>query len=1418
MSGSIKLHKQSSGRKSKSHKKGDKSNQSIDQTIINRNLPVVTSSCAPIAISQSNFGSSLISSSTYTITSSGNYYLRCNVKFNWTDPTNSGVIKSAIVIATSNVTLDLSTYMLSENGNGIAIGIQINPGVSNVTIKNGTIRSFKGLGIQVKGANTIYLNNLSILNNGTTVYDYLHGKSIWAGGVQLANCSNIYMTKCVVNGNSDTGLTGGGVSNLQIEDCSFDNNTAPQGACRGILFVVAKPGNPALPIVLPDFSNDCKGIFIKNSTSNGNAGRDCGFGILAINFGGGGVFSDILVEDCVFSGITNNGTVPVAPGDPAILKGILIEGLPDGSSTSNITIRNCKVFDLITQRSVATPITSTTTSQITLPSSTISVASTAGFTPAPPGKSALYLQSSNGPQTIFYSGISGNQFTGCVGGTGVVLQDTVVTLNTTTTVVSGIDLNGCSNAVIDNCTVESIGGNCLKAIGYNIASSGNNIIIKNCHASNIKSTNTSAPTTIIAAGFALANPNTNVGDAFPNAPSSGIIVDKCTASNVGLSCSSLVLPPIGTSGGNGPYKVAAGVLVNGVSGPMIKNCKFTNDSIGILIYDYNPSLQTTSGVIELNEFTNITIQDIYNCTDIEFNNESCQNEMNICFPGDDKPMIPDYIVLGGGCAGLTVAKELSDGNNKRVLVLELGNDNTNNPLVTAPFIPSPYRGDDEVELNAFNVIFDPSISSYNGAPQGAGDGLNLYPLWTANGLGGSNQHYLLDAVRGTQRLFDNLPSQIIPPVNKSTYSWVDAGGPAWNYSTIDSITTSLENFQIFNGSGAVPGQSENPSERGHTGPLRVTQLQPAPEPTTTTTSGGSLPQGTLSLASTTGFSTPGFVVVLTDSNGYQVVNFTGISGNDLTGCTDGSGSFSSGANVFLGPFTGNFMLGQLDGAFLTQASCSNAALDYVDGGAGCSQCPLVKDYNCNTSVADSQAQLNCVSLNQNFIRTDDFSFSRQGSQTVNLDPSIVSSDGLGNFYGVNGRKLVILTQCMALSAIKSNNKSASTGKYVAKGVKFLQGNSTKSVMGKNIICSMGAGYSPRFWQMSGLGPSDLLSNLGITSESTSPGVEQIGKGLHNQYGPIVQVKTSNPYFGNVAFPGQSFVQYNGNPRAFQCVIYSSGNLNPGYFGDVPADPSYNYIDFAGFVCNNRSRGGYSNTLSKTFRSQLDFSWGMFTDAPANQFTATISGNTLTIITPPPFPLLVGQAIIGTGVSQGTIITSVPSEPTPGVASTYNFVPGVYTLNIPSTITVPTVMQLNTIKVNSGLSDPNSDISIICAFFDYIYNIIKNMRIIDPDNEYFIATPPNIEADIFSLTGMERWRKLALITPYYISVGAHEAGSIVMNNDPAKGAVDGNCRLHGTLNCFQADMSIFPIQNDGNPTLLLMPIAINAAHQIDAVAL
>jgi choline dehydrogenase-like flavoprotein len=60
---------------------------------------------------------------------------------------------------------------------------------------------------------------------------------------------------------------------------------------------------------------------------------------------------------------------------------------------------------------------------------------------------------------------------------------------------------------------------------------------------------------------------------------------------------------------------------------------------------------------------------------------------------------------------------------------------------------------------------------------------------------------------------------------------------------------------------------------------------------------------------------------------------------------------------------------------------------------------------------------------------------------------------------------------------------------------------------------------------------------------------------------------------------------------------------------------------------------------------------------------------------------------------------------------------------------------------------------------------------------------------------------------------HHMGTTRMHDDPAKGVVDVNCRVHGLGNLFIAGSSVFPTGGNANPTLTLTALAIRLADHL-----
>lgn len=63
----------------------------------------------------------------------------------------------------------------------------------------------------------------------------------------------------------------------------------------------------------------------------------------------------------------------------------------------------------------------------------------------------------------------------------------------------------------------------------------------------------------------------------------------------------------------------------------------------------------------------------------------------------------DYIIVGGGTAGLVVASRLSEDADVSVLVIEAGGDKTKDPFVVTPGLMGGLYGKDEYDWNFLSV-------------------------------------------------------------------------------------------------------------------------------------------------------------------------------------------------------------------------------------------------------------------------------------------------------------------------------------------------------------------------------------------------------------------------------------------------------------------------------------------------------------------------------------------------------------------------------------------------------------------------------------------------------------------------------------------------------------------------------------------
>lgn len=272
----------------------------------------------------------------FVITTPGVWFLSEDVNYN---PRGQN---PAITIAANNVTLNLDGHILSQmnkNVTGIA-GIVINPGLSNITLKNGTVRDFSALGIQAGALPpAAVLSEFSILdihalNNGNQEL----AASI-QGGIALINTQDVILENSTMNENVLVGLYVNVTTKFTMNNSHCDDNT------WGLKPIT----NPNVP-----FSNFAMGALFDNTVTATTTGpiefitmTNCTFNnnfsivqATGVELNAG---NNVFIDSCQFNGNTTTANSPQ----------VLMTQAPNGNSpfvyglqvilpSSNIKITNCQ--------------------------------------------------------------------------------------------------------------------------------------------------------------------------------------------------------------------------------------------------------------------------------------------------------------------------------------------------------------------------------------------------------------------------------------------------------------------------------------------------------------------------------------------------------------------------------------------------------------------------------------------------------------------------------------------------------------------------------------------------------------------------------------------------------------------------------------------------------------------------------------------------------------------------------------------------------------------------------------------------------------------------------------------------------------------------------------------------------------------
>lgn len=285
----------------------------------------------------------------------------------------------AIRIAASNVTLDLKERTLSQkNKNVLNIdGIDVDCGLSNITIKNGTVSDFSRAGIFVcpttapeidleacKAAvqifhfnsigkrslpidtpittpkstltapvQTIDISKIRALNNGlqNTLAAAVNGM----GGIVIFSAQDILVEHCNLQQNALSGLIAYDVIKFTMDNCHCDDNISS-------FFYDDTTFNYSAGLTIAPRTINASDIAIRNSTFNRNVSQGISSGIFIARMFGGGLSTNNVSMDTVQANDT--AAVMTSPTDTQNLS-IGIECINSNNvSINNVQASGCSVL------------------------------------------------------------------------------------------------------------------------------------------------------------------------------------------------------------------------------------------------------------------------------------------------------------------------------------------------------------------------------------------------------------------------------------------------------------------------------------------------------------------------------------------------------------------------------------------------------------------------------------------------------------------------------------------------------------------------------------------------------------------------------------------------------------------------------------------------------------------------------------------------------------------------------------------------------------------------------------------------------------------------------------------------------------------------------------------------------------------
>lgn len=156
----------------------------------------------------------------------------------------------------------------------------------------------------------------------------------------------------------------------------------------------------------------------------------------------------------------------------------------------------------------------------------------------------------------------------------------------------------------------------------------------------------------------------------------------------------------------------------------------------------------------------------------------------------------DYVIIGGGTAGMLLANRLSANQSTTVAVVEAGDLAFNNPNVT--YVPR--------SISEYGLGFGTSVEwGYKTEPQKYADNTSL-SYWAGKGVGGSTLINGMTYVRAEKSQID---------------AWEELGNEGWNWESLDKYYVEQESFLAPNAQQRANGATFEESAHGYEGELDV---------------------------------------------------------------------------------------------------------------------------------------------------------------------------------------------------------------------------------------------------------------------------------------------------------------------------------------------------------------------------------------------------------------------------------------------------------------------------------------------------------------------------------------------------------------------------------------------------------------------